>query len=80
MRSGKPHEKQNKKHQNARYIDKKLKSKSLMLFVSFFSCDLQDFKFWYVNCKVFDESFFLLSWLHPNYRVPKKLKSHILFK
>ena len=30
---------------NARFIDEKLKTKSLMFFVSFFSCDLQDFKF-----------------------------------
>ena len=37
--------KQNKKHQNARCIDEKLKTKSLMLFDSFISCDLQDFKF-----------------------------------
>ena len=37
--------KQNKKHQNVRSIDEKLKTKSLMFFVSFFSCDLQDFKF-----------------------------------
>ena len=34
--------KQNKKHQNARFIDEKLKNKSLMFF---FSCDLHDFKF-----------------------------------
>ena len=34
--------KQNKKHQNVRFIDEKLKTKSLMFFVS---CDLQDFKF-----------------------------------
>ena len=34
-----------KKHQNARSIGEKLKTKSLMFFVSFFSCDLQDFKF-----------------------------------
>ena len=34
--------KQNKKHQNTRFIDEKLKTKSLMFFVS---CDLQDFKF-----------------------------------
>ena len=33
-----------KKHQNARFIDEKLKTKSLIFFVSFFSCDLQDFK------------------------------------
>ena len=36
--------KQNKKHQNAKPIGKKLKTKGLMFFVSFFSCDLQDFK------------------------------------
>ena len=36
---------QKKPHQNARFIDEKLKTKSLMFFVSFFSCDLQDFKF-----------------------------------
>ena len=34
--------KQNKKHQNARSIDEKLKIESD---VSIFSCDLQDFKF-----------------------------------
>ena len=34
-----------KKHQNAKYICEKLKTKGLMFFVSFFSCDLQDFKF-----------------------------------
>ena len=37
--------KQNKKHQNTRFIDEKLKTKSLMFFVTFFSCDLQDFEF-----------------------------------
>ena len=37
--------KQNKDHQNARSIDEKLKTKSLMFFVLFVSCDLQDFKF-----------------------------------
>ena len=45
LKSCKPYEKQNKKHQNARFIDEKLKTKSLMFFVSFFSCDVQDFKF-----------------------------------
>ena len=49
--------KQNKKHQNAESIGKKLKTKGLMFFVSFFSCDLQDFKFWYVNRKAFGTSF-----------------------
>jgi hypothetical protein len=34
--------KQNKKHQNAKSIVEKLKTKSLMIL--FFSCDLQDFK------------------------------------
>ena len=37
--------KQNKKHQNAKSIGEKLKTKGLMFFVSFFSFDLQDFKF-----------------------------------
>mgnify|MGYP007086939919 CR=1 FL=1 len=41
----------------ARSIDEKLKSKGLMFFVSFFSCDLRDFKFWYVNGKAFGTSF-----------------------
>ena len=36
---------QNKKHQDARSIDEKLKTKSLMFFVAVFSFDLQDFKF-----------------------------------
>ena len=44
LKSCKPHEKQNKKHQNARFIDEKLKNKSLMFFVSFFLFDLQYFK------------------------------------
>ena len=30
---------------NAKYIGEKLKTKGLIFFVSFFSCDLQDFKF-----------------------------------
>ena len=33
------------KNQNAKYIGEKLKTKGLMFFVSFFSSDLQDFKF-----------------------------------
>ena len=37
--------KQNQEHENARYIDEKLKTKSLMFFASFFVHDLQDFKF-----------------------------------
>ena len=45
LKSCKPHEKIKQKHQNNRCIDEKLKTKSLMLFVSFFfSYDLQDFK------------------------------------
>ena len=43
MKSWKTHE-QNKKHLNARF-DEKLKTKRLMFFASFFSCDLQGFKF-----------------------------------
>ena len=34
-----------KKHQKAGFIGEKLKTKSQMFFVSFFSCDLQVFKF-----------------------------------
>ena len=49
--------KQNKNHQNAKSIGEILKSKGLMFFVSFFACDLQDFKFWYVNRKAFGASF-----------------------
>ena len=49
--------KQNKKRQNDRFIDEKLKTKSLMFFVSFFLCDLQYIKFWYVNCNAFGASF-----------------------
>ena len=46
LKSCKPHEKTEQKHQNARSIDEKLKTKSLMFFVSFFfSCHFQDFKF-----------------------------------
>ena len=36
LKSRKPHEQQNKKQRNARFIDEKLKTKSLMFFVSFF--------------------------------------------
>ena len=37
--------KQNKKHQNTRFIDEKLKTKILMFFVSFFHviCKISDF-------------------------------------
>ena len=45
LKSSKPHKKQNKEHQNARFIVEKLKTKGLIFFVSFFSCDWQDFKF-----------------------------------
>ena len=37
--------KQNKNHQIAKSIGEKLKTKGLMFFVSFFLCDLRDFKF-----------------------------------
>ena len=37
--------KQNKKPQNAKSNSEKLTTKDMMFFVSFFSCDLQDFKF-----------------------------------
>ena len=50
----------NKKHQNARFIDQKLKTMSLVFFVSFL-CDLQDFKFWYLNHQAFGTSF--LHWV-----------------
>ena len=56
-KSCKPHEKQNKKYQNVRSIGDKLKTKSLVFFVSFFSCDMQD-----VNRKAFDSSF--LYWVN----------------
>ena len=42
---------QNKNHQNTKSIGKKLKTKGLIFFVSFFSCDLQDFKYQYVDHK-----------------------------
>ena len=41
--------KQNKKHQNTRFIDEKLKTKSLMFFVSFFFhviCKISNFNMW----------------------------------
>ena len=47
----------NKKDQNARFIEEQLKTKSLMFFVSVFSCDLQDLKSYYVNHKTFGASF-----------------------
>ena len=45
--------KQNKKYQNAKSSGEKLKKKGVMFFVSCFLCDLQDFKFQYVNHKAF---------------------------
>ena len=45
LKSCKPLEKTKQKNQNARSIGEKLKNKILMFFVSFFSSDLQDFKF-----------------------------------
>ena len=53
--------KQNIKHKNVRFIDEKLKTKSLMFFFSLFSRDLQYFKFYYVNPQAFDASF--LYWI-----------------
>ena len=47
--------KQNKKPQNAKIYWWKTETKGLMLL---FSCDLQDFKFEYVNRKAFVASFF----------------------
>ena len=38
-----------KNHQNAIFVGEKLKTLSLMFFVSFYSCDLQDFKFYNVK-------------------------------
>jgi hypothetical protein len=35
----------------------KLKTKNLMFFVSFFSCDLKDYKLQHVNRKAFRASF-----------------------
>ena len=52
------------KHQNAKSIGEKLKTKGLMFLGSFFSCDLQDLKFWYVKRKVFCAS--LLYWVDFN--------------
>ena len=48
------------------FIDEKLKAQSLMLFVSFFSCDVQDFKSYYVNHKAFGTSF--LYWIDFTYK------------
>ena len=53
--------KQNKKHQNVSFYWWKTETKSLMFFASFFSSDLQDFKFQYVNPKSFEASF--LYWI-----------------
>ena len=49
--------KQNKKYQNAKSSGEKLKKKGVMFFVSCFLCDLQDFKFQYVNHKAFGAIF-----------------------
>ena len=50
--------KHNKKHQNAKSIGKKLKTKGLMFFVTSISCDLQDFNFFKsMNHKAFAASF-----------------------
>ena len=52
------------KEKTSKPIGKELKSKSLVFFVSFFSCDLQEFIFQYVNCKVFGAC--LLYWVDFN--------------
>jgi hypothetical protein len=49
--------KQNKKHQNDKFIGEKLKTEGLLFFVSFVPYDLQDFKFQYVNRKAFCSTF-----------------------
>ena len=73
LKSCKPHKKkQKKKHQNARFIDEKLKTKSLMFFVTFFSCDLQDFKFQDVNRKAFGARFLYLVDLMRPHKVPTR--------
>ena len=43
--------KKKKKHQNARFIDEKLKTKSLMFFASFFHviCNISNFNMWTAN-------------------------------
>ena len=45
LKSCKPHEKTKQKHQNARFNDEKLKTKSLMFFVHFFHvvCKISNF-------------------------------------
>ena len=53
---------QNSKHQNVKSIGEKLTTKGLMFFVSFFTCDLQGFKSYYVNHKAFGASF--LYWVY----------------
>ena len=50
--------KQNRsKNQNTKSIGEKLQTKGLISFVWFFSCDLEFFKFHYVNAKAFGTSF-----------------------
>ena len=63
LKSCKPHEK-TKQKTSKWSIDGKLKTKDLMCFVSFFSCDLEDFKFLYLNPKAFGTSF--LYWVDFN--------------
>ena len=51
-------EKENKKHQNARFIDEKLKTKSLMFFVSFFHviCKISNFNKLYLKFESWTDS------------------------
>ena len=57
MKSWKSHEKWKKVHQTLSFQFFINRSSILMLFILFFSCGLQDFKFWYVNRKAFGASF-----------------------
>ena len=61
--------KQNKEHQNARFINEKLKTKSLMFFVSFFSCDLQDFQILIREPQSVGRKLLVLSWLYTIYHL-----------
>ena len=54
------------KTKNIKMLDLLVKNWKLRVwrsFFSFFSCDLQDFKFYYVNRKAFGTSFFILYWV-----------------
>ena len=57
LKSCKPHGNQNKKHQNAKSIGEKLKTKDLMFFVSFFFHVISKISSFNVNGKAFVASF-----------------------